>query len=312
MTFEECAREFIVSHESGWRGAKTAKLWRAALAAHVYPVLGSLPVGAVDTEIVLRSLQPIWTKMPTMAGRVRAMIEAVLNSAKALGLRDGQNPAQWRGHLDHLLPPRRKIRRVRHHPALPFAEIPTFMAELRARETLAARALEFLILTTSRSLEARGARWDEIDLKQQLWVIPAERMKGGREHRVPRPPRAIAILREMAEMRRSEFAFPGDRSEHRPISESGLRRLLREFYPDGSATIHGFRSTFRDWAAETTGFANFVVEMALAHAVADGTEAAYRRGVLFEKRRKLMDAWAAFCNRQSRMADVVPIKRQSV
>ena len=173
VTFEACAREFIASHERGWRGHRTAKLWRAALAAHVYPVFGHEPVGAVDTALVLRSLQPIWAETPVMAGRVRSMIEAVLDSAKARGLRDGQNPAQWRGHLDHLLPSRKKVRREQHHPALAFAEIPAFMADLRATDDdLSALLLEFLILTASRSGEARGARWDEIDFKQAMWVIP--------------------------------------------------------------------------------------------------------------------------------------------
>jgi integrase len=310
LTFAACAREFIASHEGGWRGPRTAKLWRAALAAHVYPVFGNEPVGDVDTTLVLRSLQPIWAETPVMAGRVRSMIETVLDSAKVRGLRDGQNPAQWRGHLDHLLPSRRKVRREQHHPALPFAEIPAFMAELRATDhDLSARLLEFLILTASRSGEARGARWDEIDFKQVMWVIPPERMKGEREHKVPLSPRAVVILKQMGEVRLSEFVFPGQ-SKSRPISNIGMRRLLHKLRP--GVTVHGFRSTFRDWAAEITNFPNHVVEMALAHAVSDAVEAAYRRGDLLEKRRQLMEAWAGFCNRKSRMAEVVPIKRHSV
>jgi integrase len=308
VTFEACAREFIASHERGWRGPRTAKLWRAALAAHVYPVLGHEPVGDVDTSLVLRSLQPIWTETPVMAGRVRAMIESVLDSAKARGLRDGQNPAQWRGHLDHLLPSRRKIRREQHHPALPFAEIPVFMTELRATEPhLSARLLELLILTASRSGEARGARWDEIDFHQAMWVIPPERMKGGREHRVPLSPRAVVILKQVSEVRLSEFVFPG-KSTGRPISKIGMQRLLRKLRP--GVTVHGFRSTFRDWAAETTDFPNHVVEMALAHAVSDAVEAAYRRGDLFEKRRSLMEAWAQHCQRKPALAEVVPLQRR--
>jgi len=305
VTFEACAREFIASHERGWRGHRTAKLWRAALAAHVYPVFGHEPVGAVDTALVLRSLQPIWAETPVMAGRVRSMIEAVLDSAKARGLRDGQNPAQWRGHLDHLLPSRKKVRREQHHPALAFAEIPAFMADLRATDDdLSALLLEFLILTASRSGEARGARWDEIDFKQAMWVIPPERMKGGREHKVPLSQRAVVILKQMGEMRVSEFVFPGQ-SKNRPISNFGMRRLLCKLRP--GVTVHGFRSTFRDWAAETTNFPNHVVEMALAHAVSDTVEAAYRRGDLFEKHRRLMEVWANYCGRTS--AQIVPLKR---
>ena len=305
VTFEACAREFIASHERGWRGHRTAKLWRAALAAHVYPVFGHEPVGAVDTALVLRSLQPIWAETPVMAGRVRSMIEAVLDSAKARGLRDGQNPAQWRGHLDHLLPSRKKVRREQHHPALAFAEIPAFMADLRATDDdLSALLLEFLILTASRSGEARGARWDEIDFKQAMWVIPPERMKGGREHKVPLSQRAVIILKQMGEMRVSEFVFPGQ-SKNRPISNFGMRRLLCKLRP--GVTVHGFRSTFRDWAAETTNFPNHVVEMALAHAVSDTVEAAYRRGDLFEKHRRLMEVWANYCGRTS--AQIVPLKR---
>jgi integrase len=306
VTFEACAREFIASHERGWRGPRTAKLWRAALETHVYPVFGNEPVGNVDTTLVLRSLQPIWAETPTMAGRVRSMIETVLDSAKARGLRDGQNPAQWRGHLDHLLPSRRKVRRVQHHPALPFTEIPAFMAELRAMDDLPARLLEFLILTASRSGEGRSARWDEFDLKQAMWVIPPERMKGGREHKVPLSPRAVIILEQMARLRLSDFVFPGQ-SERRPISGIGLRRLLRKLRP--GVTVHGFRSSFRDWAAETTNFPNHVVEMALAHAVSDAVEAAYRRGDLFEKRRRLMEAWAQYCQRKAASAEVVPLRR---
>ena len=293
-TFEECAKAYIASHQAGWRRAKTAQLWHAAMATHVYPVLGAQPVRAIDTALVLRVLQPMWADKPAMASRLRAMMESVLAWAKVQGYRAGENAAQWRGHLDHLLPSRTKVRRVRHHPALPFAEIPVFMAKLRVRSDLAARALEFLILTASRSSEARGARWDEINLEQRTWIIPVERMKGGREHRVPLEPRVVAILEEMAGVRLSEFVFPG-RSKNRPISDLGLRMLVRELRP--GVTIHGFRSSFRDWAAETTNFPNHVVEMALAHAIADGTEAAYRRGDLFEKRRKLMETWASYCER---------------
>jgi integrase len=304
-SFEECAKAYIASHQNGWRNVNTSKLWRSALAIHVYPVLGAEPVSTVDTALVLRVLQPMWVGKPSMASRVRGIIENVLAWAKVQGYRNGENPAQWRGHLDHLLPSRTKVRRVRHHSALPFAEIPAFMGELRARSDLAARVLEFLVLTAARSGEARGVRWDEISLDQRTWIIPGHRMKGGREHRVPLATRAVAILKEMADVRLSDFVFPG-LSANRPISNFGMRLLVHELRP--GVTIHGFRSSFRDWAAETTSFPNHVVEMALAHAITDGTEAAYRRGDLFEKRRKLMEAWANYCARAP--ADVLPLLRK--
>ena len=191
MPFKEAAEELIASHEPGWRNAKHRQQWRNTLKTYVYPVLGQLPVGAIDTDLVLKVLQPIWLKRPETAGRVRGRIEAVLNRVKALGLREGQNPAQWRGHLDQLLPARSKVRRIRHHPALPYAEVPALMAELRSHTSISARALEFAILTAARSGEALGARWDEIDLKRRIWVVPGERMKGRKEHRVPLAPRAV-------------------------------------------------------------------------------------------------------------------------
>ncbi len=310
MTFEQCAKAFIASHEVGWRSEKHGALWRSTLEAYVYPVMGALPVQAIDTGLVLKALEPIWAKKPDTASQVRGRIENVLNWAKARGYRDGENPAQWRGHLDHLLPARSNVRRVQHHPALPFAEIPAFMEEVRARDGIAARALEFTVLTASRIGEALGARWDEIDLGAKLWIVPAERMKKGRkEHRVPLSPRAIVILTEMAEIQQSDFVFTGLKSGQH-LSDMGIRTLVRELR-DG-ITRHGFRSTFRDWAAETTGFPNHVVEMALAHAVPDAVEAAYRRGDLLEKRRKLMEAWATFCGRKPESAQVVPLKRQAV
>ena len=302
-TFEQCAREFIASHELGWRNKKTGTLWRSALATHVYPVMGAVPVQQVDTALVLQVLQPIWGEKPAISSRIRAIIESVLSWAKAKGYRAGENPALWRGHLDHLLPARSKVRLVRHHPALPFSEVPAFLVQLRARDGFAPRALEFLILTAARSGEAMGARWDEIDLGQKMWVVPPERMKGAKEHRVPLSARALAILEDMAELRLSEFVFPGRIGG--PLSDIGARRLLRDLRP--GITVHGFRSSFRDWAAETTGFPNHVVEMALAHAVSDAVEAAYRRGDLLEKRRKLMEAWASYCERTP--AQVVPLKR---
>ena len=307
-TFRACAEQLIASHEPSWRNPKHRQQWRNTLRDYVYPVLGDLPVASVDTTLVLKVIEPIWTLRPETAGRVRGRIEAVLDWAKARGLREGINPAQWRGHIDHLLPARSKVQRVRHHPALPYSEIPAFMSRLRSISGIAARALEFVILTAVRTGEGRGATWTEIDAKQRMWTIPGERMKSGREHRVPLCSRALAILQEMAEIRQSEFVFPGLK-QGRPLSDMALLVLVREMTP--GVTVHGFRSSFKDWCAELTNTPNFVSEAALAHAVADRVEAAYRRRDLFEKRRKLMDAWAAYCSRNENIPDVVLFRRHA-
>ncbi len=307
MTFEDCAKAFIESHEAGWRNDKHKDQWRATLATYCYPIIGALPAEVIDTGLVLKVLEPIWASKPETASRVRQRVERVLSWAKVRGYRDGENPAQWRGHLDHLLPAKSKVRRVRHHAALPYGEVGAFMALLREVTSITARALEFLILTATRTGETLGARWDEIDLGARMWTIPAGRMKAGNEHRVPLPARAITILKMMAEIQQSEFVFPGAK-QGRPLSQMSLTMLLRRMGRD-HVTVHGFRSSFRDWAAECTSFPREVAEMALAHAVSDAVEAAYRRGDLFEKRRKLMGAWAAFCEREQTSAKVVLIKR---
>jgi integrase len=290
ISFRDCAEKLIESHESGWRNADHRRQWRATLQRYVFPVLGDLPVGAVDTVAVLKVLEPIWKKTPETASRVRGRIEAVLNWASARGYRTGENPARWRGHLDHLLPARTKIARVKHHPALPYRDVATFMAELRKRDGASFRALEFCILTATRTRETLGARWSEID--GDVWTIPAERMKGGRAHRVPLTAAALALLGRSD--RTSEFVFPGARPDGSLNNAAMLRALGRMGH--SGLTVHGFRSTFRDWAAETTNHPNHVVEMALAHEVADEVEAAYRRGDLFEKRQTLMKDWATYCN----------------
>jgi integrase len=233
----------------------------------------------------------------------------VLNWAKANGLRSGENPAAWRGHLDQLLPARSKVRRVEHHPAIPYGELPAFMQELRARDGISARALEFTILTASRTGEAMGARWEEINLEQRMWMVAADRMKSGREHRVPLARRAIAIIKEMTSIRQNDFVFPGWKLG-RPLSNMALLMLLRDMR--SGLTVHGFRSTFKDWCAEATHVPNFVSEAALAHVVADKVESAYRRSDLFEKRRKLMEAWAAYCARAPASGKAVPLERQAV
>ena len=293
LTFRECAERFIASNEAGWRNAAHRKQWPASLASYVYPVFGDLPVAAIDTALVTKALEPIWAVKPETAGRVRGRIETVLDWAKAREYRNGENPARWRGHLDKLLPARRKLQRVIHHPALPYVELPAFMAQLRTRNTIPARALEFTILTAGRTSEILGARWDEIDLSDSCcWTVPADRMKAGRAHRVPLSERAAEILESLP--RGSEFVFPGQRGG-KPLSTMAMWLVLRHLGRD-DVTVHGFRSTFSDWCAETTGYPREIAETALAHAVESKVESAYRRGDLFEKRRRLMGDWGAFCS----------------
>jgi integrase len=306
VTFEQSAHAFIESHEAGWKCDKHRFEWRSTLARYAHPVIGPLPVQAVDTALVLKVLEPIWTKKPETASRVRGRIEAVLNWAKVRGYREGENPAQWRGHLDQLLPGKRKVRQVTHHAAMPYRDIGTLMAKLRSDVTPSARLLEFLILTATRVSETLGARWDEVDFGQRMWTISAGRMKAGREHRVPLSVRAIAILKHMAEFRRNEFVFPGAK-QGRPLTRNVLVTLFQRL--ELKVTSHGFRSSFRDWAAEATNFPREAAELALAHAVGDSVERAYQRGDLLEKRRKLMEAWAAYCGRNSSPANVVPLQR---
>jgi integrase len=292
-TFAEVSADYVEAHRAGWKNAKHAAQWKATLDTYAGPVLGAMTVDAIATEHVLKVLEPIWTEKHETATRLRGRIENVLDAAKVRGLRDGENPARWRGHLDKLLPRISKKATVEHHAALPYAEIKTFTRDLRAQEGVAARALEFAILTAARTGEVIGARWEEIDLGARLWTIPAARMKAKAEHRVPLSPRALAILRTLAKARQGDYVFPGMR-EGRPLSNMAMLVLL-ERMGRGAITVHGFRSTFRDWAAETTAHPHEVVEMALAHVIANKAEAAYRRGDLFKKRRLLMDEWARAC-----------------
>jgi integrase len=295
MTFQECAEAYIAAHRAGWRNPKHAKQWPSTLETYVYPVFGALPVQAVDVGLVMKALEPIWQSKPETASRVRGRIESILDWAAARGFRKGENSARWRGHLDNLLPARSKVRKVEHHPALPYPEMGEFIAALRGQEGVAARALEFLILTASRTGEVIGARWDEFDVGAKLWTVPAERMKARKEHRVPLSGRALAIVEEMkaARMNDHEFVFPGGR-RGRPLSNMAMLKVLERMGRHG-LTAHGFRSSFRDWAAEQTHFPAEVAEMALAHTVSDKVEAAYRRGDLVQKRRELMEAWARYC-----------------
>ena len=307
MTFEACAERYIASHKVGWRNPKHAAQWPATLGTYVYPVFGSLPVQAVDVGLVMKAVEPIWAQKPETAGRVRGRIESVLDWATARGYRQGENPARWRGHLENLLPKKSKVRRVEHHAALAYAEIAAFMVELRQQEGGAARALEFTILTAARTGEVIGAKWDEIDLDERLWTVPADRMKAGKEHRVPLSDVALAIVEERRKIQQDDHIFPGGKAG-RPISNMAMLMLLRRM-GRGDLTAHGFRSSFRDWAAERTTFPAEVAEMALAHTVSDKVEAAYRRGDLFQKRRYLMEAWAKFCATVKASGQAAPIRK---
>jgi integrase len=293
MSFSACAQAYIDAHKEGWKNAKHAGQWSATLQTYAYPVFGDLPVQVVDVGLVLKAIEPIWKTKTETASRLRGRIEAVLDWATVRGYRQGENPARWKGHLDHLLPERGKVRKVEHHPALPYAELADFMRALRQQEGVAARALDFAILTATRTNETLGASWAEFDLEAKTWTIPAERMKAGREHRVPLSAAALAIVTQWPQIGPNAPVFPGGKVG-KPLSNMAMLMVLRRM-GRGDLTAHGFRSTFRDWAAERTNFPRDVAEMALAHTIGDKVEAAYRRGDLFEKRRQLMEAWAKFC-----------------
>jgi integrase len=289
-TFGECADQFVASMAAQWRNAEHARQWAMTLTRYT-ETIRSMPVNMIDTAEVLRVLHPHWQRVPETASRLRGRIERVLDAAQARGYRSGENPARWRGHLDTLLPPRQKLTRG-HHTAMPYHELPAFMAHLRARDGVSARALEFVILTAARSGEVLGLRWSEIDLERKVWTVPAGRIKAGRQHRVPLSARAVAIIEAMQMVRVSDYVFPGYKCD-RPLGDMALH-LVRERM-EIPYTVHGFRSSFRDWCGEATNFPREVAEAALAHVVGDETERAYRRGDALEKRRKLMDAWAAHC-----------------
>lgn len=306
-TFDECWREYVDTHEAAWRNATHRAQWSGTLKAYVSPVFGRLSVGEVNTDLVMKAIRPIWATKPETASRVRGRIEAVLDWAKVRGLRQGENPARWRGHLDHLLPKKTKVRKVEHYPALRYPEIGSFMSDLAQQRGTIARALEFVILTAARRGEVLGAHWNEIDLEERIWTVPPERIKGGVEHRVPLSPQAVWIVKGMREVKINDYVFPG-RKGGRSFSGMAMPILLRRMNR-GDLTAHGFRSTFRDWAAECTNFPNHVVEQALAHVISDKVEAAYRRGDLFEKRRKLMEAWGQFCSKPQRDGTVIPMAR---
>ena len=308
LTFSECAEQYVESQAPGWSNPKHIDQWRNTLRKLAGPIIGRLPVDQVDTALVMRCIEPIWTTRTETASRLRGRIEAVLDWATVRGYRKGDNPARWRGHLDKLLPRPSQVARVKHHPALPYTDAGAFMQELRKDAGVASRALEFTILSVARTNEVIQAEWSEFDLELRTWVIPAERMKSKREHRVPLSDAAVSALKAV-KGRSKRYVFPGHkRGSH--LSNTAMLQVLKRLNQAG-ITVHGFRSTFRDWCAESTNYPADVAEMALAHTLRDKTEAAYRRGDLFEKRARLMEDWARYCSKPSEPAKVLPIRRST-
>jgi integrase len=301
-TFGAFADQYVEAMKPSWRNSKHAAQWAMTLQTYAEPIRAR-PIDAIDTEAVLEVLKPLWQRVPETAERLRGRIENVLHAARVRGHRTGDNPAQWRGHLDQLLPKRQRLTRG-HHAAMPYDKLPAFMVALRARESLASLAMEFAILTACRTGEVLGARWEEFDLEKAEWTIPASRMKAGKPHRVPLSVRALVIIEGLAETLQGDFLFPGGRAG-KPLSSMAMAMQLRRMKVEG-VTVHGFRSAFRDWAAETTSFPHEVCEMALAHVIGNKAEAAYRRGDMFDRRRKLMEAWAMHCEPRE-AGSVVPL-----
>jgi integrase len=297
VTFKKLAEQYIEQHESGWSNSKHAGQWVSTLETYAFPTCGSMVVSEITTPVVLKILEPMWSNKTETASRLRGRIEAVLDYAIAKGLREGPNPARWKGHLSLTLPAKRRVSPIVHHKAIPAKEMPTFYYALNEMDGTASRALEFLTLTAARSGEVRGMLWDEVDLKAKIWTIPPERMKAKREHRVPLSPSAIAILNILKRDAMSPVVFEGGKSG-KPLSDMALTAVMRRMNLD--AVPHGLRSSFRNWIAEETAFPNEVAEMALAHAIGNAVEAAYRRGDLFEKRRKMMDEWAYYLTKPLR------------
>jgi integrase len=300
-TFKQAAVEYIEDYRSSWRNAAHVRAWEQTLPDYVYPIIGQMSVDTITTAHVVSVLQPIWTSKVDTASRVRGRIEQVLGREKALGHRSGENPARWKENLKSILPPLKKIKRVRHHAAMPARELGDFMAKLRTDDSVVARALEFCIITCARTSEVLKARWNEIDLEEKLWTVPGEHMKAGREHRVPISARALEILDEMQPLRTGDFVFPGRRQGAGLSAMVLLMKLRGMGYADYA--VHGFRSTFRDWVSNSTAFPSEAAELALAHNVGDKTERAYRRGDLLEKRFQLAEKWAEFCAAPSHKTD---------
>jgi integrase len=290
ITFAEAASIYIASHRRGLKNLKHAAQWATTIKTYAGPRLGRLSVADIDTDMILKVLEPIWMVKPETAKRVRGRIESILDWARVSGYRRGENPARWRGNLDKLLPKQSKVRRVKHHAAMPHADVPDFMEKLRQKDGSSVRALEYCILTASRTGEVLGAKPVEVDLREKLWTVPADRMKGGKEHRVPLCLRAL----ELAGQGSDRYLFPSRYHSDKPLSNMAMLMLLDDLGA-GEFTVHGFRSTFKDWARDRTRFDNYVVEAALAHVSGDKVETAYARSDVLEKRSKLMNAWAEYC-----------------
>lgn len=326
MTFDQCASAYIQAHRPGWKNAKHVDQWTNTIATYVSPIIGSLPVADVDTALIVKVLNQregkgatFWESKSETASRVRGRIESVLGWATTSGLRSGDNPARWKGHLDNLLATISKAQRTENHPSLAWERVGAFVGALRHRDGVAAKAVEFAILTATRSGEVRGARWSEIDLDAKVWTIPAQRMKAKREHEVPLSDAAVKLLKDQPQVAGSDLVFPGTKGQ--PLSDMSLTAVIRRMNAESpvwtdkdgkTITIHGFRSTFRMWAAESTNYPREVAEHALAHQLPDMVERAYQRGTMFKKRAALMNEWATFCARVHRPGDVVPINRTAV
>jgi integrase len=319
IPFKEAASRYIDAHRAGWRNDKHAAQWESTLETYAYPTIGDLAVDRIETSHMMEVLQQdydgakLWTSRTETASRVRQRIEAILDWAKVSGFRSGDNPARWRGHLDKLLPARAKVARRRHQPALPYTDLPAFMADLRKREGVSTKALEFTILTAARTNEVTKARRSEIDWKEKIWIVPPERMKAGREHRVPLTERAVKLLESLPVEVGNDFLFIGAEAG-KPISNAAMAESMKRMAPPSTtagkiATVHGMRSTFRDWAAERTNFPRELAEAALAHVLDSKVERAYQRGDLLARRRKLMEAWAAYCASPVRSGEVVPMRK---
>jgi integrase len=293
ITFDECAKSYIAGQQGTWKNAKHAGQWAATLATYVSPIFGQFPVQAIDTPLVVKVLQPIWQTKSETASRVRGRIESILDWATVMNYRAGENPARWRGHLDKILPAKTRVQRIKHHPALPYAEVADFIKQLDLQGGAAVQALKLLILTAARTSEIIGARRSEFDLLKKTWTIPPERMKAERAHRVPLAPAALQIVQSLLKVTESDWLLPGVK-EGTTLSNMAMLELLKRM-GRSDITVHGFRSSFRDWAAECTEYQSEVAEAALAHIVGDKVEAAYRRGELFDKRKAMMEDWACFC-----------------
>lgn len=313
VTFDHCAEKYIEAHRAGWKNPKHADQWENTIATYASPHIGAMPVANIDTPHILKVLEPIWSEKTETASRLRGRLEKILDWAKVRGYRSSDNPAKWGGHLAMMLPNIPKASRTEHHPALPYQQVGAFMAALRLQEGMGARALEFAILTAARSGEVRGAVWQEIDLNEKHWTIPKGRMKMKREHRIPLTDAAVKLLKALPRFKDCDLVFPAPRKGQ--LSDMTLTAVIRRMQGDDAPvwtdtagqpiTAHGFRSTFRDWAGETTAHPREVIEHALAHQLKDKAEAAYQRGTLFDKRRRLMADWSKFCTLKQPTADNV-------